>query len=61
MKITCCNKCADRHSGCHAECEEYKRQKDLYNEAKKEKDAFIMKQKLPEKVLYRYKARKRGQ
>lgn len=24
--ITCCNKCAKRHMGCHSTCDEYKQQ-----------------------------------
>ena len=27
-KITCCRDCADRHVGCHAECEAYKAEKE---------------------------------
>ena len=34
MKIECCYKCEKRHPGCHANCEEYKRQKAAWNEQK---------------------------
>ena len=33
-QITCCNKCAKRHVGCHATCEDYKRQSQEHEEFK---------------------------
>lgn len=33
-QITCCKDCKDRYVGCHSNCEEYKKQKEKYEEEK---------------------------
>lgn len=61
MKITCCIQCQNRHMGCHAECDEYKKQKEQLTAEKKEQSELELKRILPDKVLYsnRAKARKK--